>query len=103
MTTTDRKHFLTNTIIIVKPFRQLNDEYVGVPGNIWLQRLLMKSPEAFSELLIGVLKRGTAVEVPWGAQVHDGSECLTEGGGAKQLGPSVCIWAEVAGVEAWVE
>ncbi len=67
----------------------------------------MRSSEAPSPLLMGVLKRGVAVEVPWGTQLQEGSESLTEGGGAKELGPRVCIWAmmgaEVAGVGAGVE
>lgn len=52
----------------------------------------MRSSEALSPLLMGVLKKGAAAEVPWGAQFQAGSESLTGGGGTKELGPRVCIW-----------
>lgn len=61
----------------------------------------MRSSEALSPLLMGVLKRGVAAEVPWGAQFQDGSESLTGGGGAKELGPRVCIWG-MSGTEVEV-
>lgn len=64
----------------------------GILGNIWLHRLFMRSSEALSPLLMGVLKSGVAVEEPWGVQFQDGSDSLTEGGGAKELEPRVCIW-----------
>lgn len=67
-------------------------ECVGILGNIWLHRQLMRSSEALSPLLMGVLKSGVAVEEPWGAQFHDGSDSLIEGGGAMELEPRVCIW-----------
>lgn len=82
---------------------------IAALGNIWLHRLLMRSSEALSPLLMGVLKKGVAAEVPWGAQFQDGSESLTGGGGAEELGPRVCIWGmtgaevEVAEVGAWLE
>lgn len=91
MTATDKKHFLTNPIIGASLIKQ-NEASVGILGNIWLHRLLMRSSEALSPLPMGVLKRGVAAEVPCGVQLQDGSESLSGGGGAKELGPRLCIW-----------
>lgn len=64
---------------------------IAALGNIWLNLLLMRSSDGLSPLLMGVLKRGVAAEVPWVAQFQDGSESLTGGGVAEELGPRVCI------------
>lgn len=61
----------------------------------------MRSSDGLSPLLMGVLKSGVEVEEPWGAQFHNGSDSLTEGGGTMELEPRVCIWGMTgAGVEA---
>lgn len=70
---------------------KLKEASVGILGNIWLHRLLKRSSEALSPLLMGVLKNGVAVELPWGAQFQYGSESLTGGGGAEELELRVCI------------
>lgn len=60
-------------------------------GNIWLHRLLRRSSEARSPLLMGVLKRGEAAEEPWDTQFEDGSVSLTGRGGAAELGSKGCV------------
>lgn len=58
----------------------------------------MRSSEALSPLLMGVLKKGVAVEEPWGGQAQDGSESRIGGGAAKELWPRLCIWG-ITGAE----
>lgn len=64
---------------------------VDVLGNIWLHRLLLRSSDALSPLLMGALKRGVAAEEPCSVQLQDGSDSLAEGGGANEPGPRVYI------------
>lgn len=60
----------------------------------------MRSSDALSPLLMGVLKSGAPVEEPWGVQFHNGSDSLTEGGGTMELEPRACSWGRAgAGVE----
>lgn len=60
----------------------------------------MRSSDALSPLLMGVLKSGVPVEEPWGAQFHNGSDSLAEGGGTTELEPRACNWGMTgAGVE----